>query len=136
MKDKRESRFSLSKVDSEYFKDGQDKIELVRCAIGGGMCSDHRAVINKNILASRKFLLNKDYFRSIEALKVAYYKTSDLQETSCVNCAKLFRCTVTQSLENIHNDLKQMSTSWFLSKRYESSYKLATLVLEEFRRDC
>jgi hypothetical protein len=133
MKDKREGRFSLSKKESDYFKDGQDKIELVRCSLGGHNCSEHRAVINKNILASRKFLLNKDYVSSIEALKEAYNKTSDLQETSCINCANLFRCMVTQSLENIHEDLHKMATGMFFRKRYQSSYELAKIVLAEFK---
>ncbi len=126
--------FSIS--ENEYFDDKQSKIELVSCDLGGHKCSEHRAVINRKMLASRKFLLNKDYLRSIESIKEAYYITADLQENSCANCAKLFRCMLTQSLENIHDDLKQMSRGWFMTKRYQSSYKLATLVLEEFRKDC
>lgn len=133
MKDKRESRFSLSKEDNDYFNDGEDKIELVNCPRGGHNCSEHRTIINKYLLASRKYHANKDYNRSIEALKVAYNKTTDLQEPTCLNCAVLFRCMVTQSLENIHDDLHKMAKGLFFRKRFESSYQMAKIVLEEFK---
>jgi hypothetical protein len=135
MKDKRKPRISLARKYNDYFEDGHDKIELVRCSMGGINCANHRAVINKKILASRKFLLNKDYQRSIEALKEAYYTTSDLQETTCINCARLYRCMVVETLENIHDDLKRMTSGWLFPKRYRSSYELASLVLEEFKKE-
>ncbi len=133
MTDKRESRFSLFRNDSEYFQDGVDTIELVRCPMGGINCSEHRMLINKNISASRRYLLNKEYSRSIEALKEAYDKTSELQLPSCTNCARLFRCMVTESLENIHDDLKKMANGFFFRNRYKSSYELSRVVLEEVR---
>jgi hypothetical protein len=135
MNGKREPRFSMAKKYNDYFEDGHDKIELVKCAMGGINCVDHRAVINKKILASRKLFLNKDYQRSIEALKEAYYKTSDLQQASCINCARLYRCMVTDALETIHDDLKKMANGWLFPKRYQSSYELASVVLEEFKKD-
>jgi len=133
MKDKSESRFSLSKEDSDYFNDGENKIELVACPIGGHNCSEHRTIINKYLLATRKHHVNKDYNRSIEAPKVAYNKTTDLQEPTCLNCALMFRCLVTQSLENIHDDLHKMARGMFSLKRFESSYQFAKIVLEEFK---
>ena len=135
MEDNKDSRFSLFRKDSEYFHDVQDSIELVRCPIGGINCSEHRMVINQNILASRKFILNKDYQRSIEVLKEAYYKTSDLQMASCTNCARLFRCMVTDSLQNIHDDLHKMANGLFFRNRYKASYDLACLVLAEFKKE-
>lgn len=135
MKDKRDPRFSLAGKYNDYFEDGHDKIELVKCSMGGINCADHRSVINKKILASRKFLLNKDYQRSIEALKEAYYTTSDLQAATCINCARLYRCMVTETLENIHDDLKRMANGWLFPKRYQSSYEFASLVLEEFKKE-
>lgn len=133
MEGKRKSRFSLFRNDSEYFQDGQDTIELVKCPMGGINCSEHRMLINRNINASRKFLLNKDYPRSIEVLKEAYDKTSELQLPTCTNCANLFRCMVMQSMENIHDDLHKMVNGFFFRKRYQSSYHLAKLALEELK---
>jgi len=135
MEDKRDSRFSIFRKDNEYFHDGQDSIELVRCPIGGINCTEHRMIINRNILASRKFLLNKDYPRSIEVLKEAYNKTSDLQMASCTNCARLFRCMVTDSLQNIHDDLQKMANGLLFRKRYKSSYDIARIVLAEFKKE-
>jgi len=135
MSTKKERVFTLSEKESEYFEDKSNSIELVRCSMGGVNCVNHRAVINKNILASRKFLLNKDYQRSIEILKEAYYTTSDLQQSTCINCGKLYRCMVMQTLENIHSELKKMTNGWLFPNRYKSSYELASIVLEEFRKD-
>lgn len=134
MKGKRRGLFSLSVEDSEYFNDMQDKFELVSCPSDGINCVEHRLVINKSFLESGKHLNNKDYQRSIEALKSAFYKTTELQETTCLKCAELFRLTITQSLEQIHADLEKMSKSFFYSKRYQSSYELACLVLEELKQ--
>lgn len=135
MKKRMEKGFSLSENDEDYFKEGEDQIELVRCPRGGASCNDHRVVINKYLLASRNFHLNKDYHRSIEALKVAYSKTTDLQEPTCTNCAALFRCIVTQSLENIHDDLHKMANGLFFGNRFRSSYKFASVVLNEFKAE-
>ena len=133
MKDKRESRFSLSKEENDYLNYEENKIELVACPRGGHNCSEHRLIINKYLLASRNYHFNKDYNRSIEALKVAYNKTTDLQEPTCLNCALMFRCLVTQSLESIHDDLQKMAKGLFFRKRFESSYQMAKIVLEEFK---
>lgn len=134
MKDKRRGLFSLSVKDSKYFNDNEDKIELVACSQLGKDCTEHRLIINENFLASHKFRLNKDYSSSIEALKSAFYKATELQESSCSKCAELFCSTITESLEDIHQDLQKMSSGLILKKRYEPSFKLASLALEEFRK--
>lgn len=125
----------MEKKYNDYFEDGHDKIELVNCSMGGINCADLRVVINKKIIASRNFLLNKDYKRSIEALKEAYYSTSDLQAATCINCARLYRSMIIETLENIHDDLKRMTTGWLFPKRYQTSYELASLVLEELKKE-
>jgi hypothetical protein len=40
---------------------------------------------------------------------------------------------VTESLENIHDDLKKMANGFFFRNRYKSSYELSRVVLEEVR---
>jgi len=133
MKDKRESRFSLSEEENDYLNYEENKLELVACPIGGHNCTEHRLIINKHLLASRNYHVNKDYNRSIEALKIAYNKTTDLQEPTCLNCALMFRCLVTQSLESIHDDLQKMASGLLFRKRFKSSYQLAKVVLAEFK---
>ena len=135
MKDRRRGLFLLSMKEKEYFNEEQNKIELVSCLHGGFDCQEHLAIINKKFTASNRFMRNKDYAKSIEALKNAYYITSELSESSCSRCAEFFRSTITKSLENMQEDLHKMSTGLFRPKRYQLSYKLASSVLEEFKKD-
>lgn len=135
MEKKVENGYFLSENDKDYFGEEENKIELVGCPRGGTNCREHRMIINRYLHASRKFHINKDYRRSIEALKVAYNKTTDLQDPTCLNCAKLFRCMVTQSMENIHDDLHKMANGLFFRNRFRSSYEFARIVLDEFKTE-
>jgi hypothetical protein len=112
-----------------------DKFEMVRCMREGKYCQEHRLAINKGFNESDNFLVNKEYSMSILTLKEAYYKTTELQETSCAQCAELFRCTITRSLESIYNDLRRMTEGFFGTKRYQSSYELVCSVLEEIKKE-
>lgn len=134
MKDKRTKLFSLSDTDGDYINDKQDKIEVVDCPRDGRNCMEHRSVINQSYLESNHHLDSKDYHRAIEALKGAFYKTTELKEPTCQNCVKLFQQTITQSLEEIQANLHKMTTGIFKAKRFQSSYELATSVLEEIKR--
>lgn len=135
MGEKRRRLFSLSRDDGEYFNNEENKIELVGCPRGGKSCLEHRSEINKRFQDSSRYHRGKDYQRSIEALQSAFTKTSELQESTCLNCAEFFRSTITQSLENIHDDLHNMSTGLFGTTRYQSSYVMARDVLTEFKKD-
>ncbi|MBA4411467.1 MAG: hypothetical protein Q8S54_04090 [Bacteroidota bacterium] len=112
-----------------------DKIELLKCPKEGIGCEDHRLVINRDYCASQNYMHDKDYSRSILALKNAFHKTTELNETSCLNCARLFRSTITESLEYIHEDLLNMSTGILGTKRFQSSFELAVNVLMEMKRE-
>jgi hypothetical protein len=133
MKVKISELFSISKRDSRYFNDKEEFIELVSCPIEGTICQNHRAQINKSMIESRRYLLDKDYPQSIKELKIAFNNTADLDQSSCLQCAKLFRSTITKSMEVIHKDLHQMSTGIFGVKRYKPSFELASNVLKEFK---
>lgn len=136
MKRKMSELFSISKRDSKYFNDKEDFIELVSCPIEGTNCKDHRKLINKSMLESRRHLLDKDYSQSIQELKNAFNNTAELDQSACFQCAKLFRSTITQSVEVIHEDLQKMSSGIFGSKHYQSSYLMAASVLSEFKKEC
>jgi hypothetical protein len=111
-----------------------EKFVLVSCPIEGNDCKEHRMVINRDFYASQDYFQNKDYSRSILALKNAFHKTSELQKTSCFKCAEMFRNTITQSLEYIHDDLNYMSSGLFGNNRFHSSLKLAGNVLKEIKK--
>jgi len=134
MKDKRRGLFSLFNLNSEQLNDGQGKIELVSCPHLGEGCKKHISEINESFLASNKYFRNSEYSRAIEELKSAFYTTNEINTNSCISCAELFRSTIQESLENIHEDLQKMTSGIFRRKQYQSSYELATEVLDEFRK--
>ena len=110
-----------------------NKIELVSCLRNGSECREHRHFINLHFNDSLTYLQNKEYSRSILALKNAYLKTTELQTSPCVKCADIFRGAIIQSLEGIHKDLHKMTSGFFGTRRFQSSYELASVVLKEFK---
>jgi len=133
MKGKIKKLFSISEKEGKYFDDKHECIELVSCHVDGTNCAAQRALINKKMLTSRRLWLNKNYEHSIAELKSAFYNTDELDRATCLQCAKLFRTTITQSMENIHEDLHKMTTGFFSIQHYKSHYELATSVLKEFK---
>ncbi|HKI89645.1 MAG TPA: hypothetical protein VKA38_11505 [Draconibacterium sp.] len=108
---------------------GKSKFELINCPRNGKNCKTHLLEINRNYSDSDYFYQNKEYQESIEALNAAFSKTFELNEDICSNCAKLFRCTIVQSLQNIHLELHKLSTGFFKKNDYKSSYILADSTL-------
>ena len=128
------AQFSLTEKEGIHVDDRQAKIEMVNCPLDKVLCVEHLSVINKYYGESNEYHLKKDYQRSIEALKLAFNSTYKINNSSCLKCAELFRSTIISSLENIHLDLERMSTGMFKSKRFQSSFILAALVLDEFKK--
>lgn len=126
---------SLLNGDSEPHSSEKNKIELLGCPSGGNNCKNQLAVINKNYAESAKHQNEKNYQKAIELLKSAYYKTNDLQKSSCVKCAALFRTTITKSLEDMHSELERMSTGIFRNKRYYGVYVEAGKALKELNQN-
>lgn len=130
----RRGLFLFSVEETEYFEDNLDKFELVACPINGKPCTNHLSVINASFKESFASLRNKDYPRSIQALKGAYYVTRNIQDNSCQKCTELFQSTIAQTLENIRIDLQKMTTGFFSAKRFHADYKLACIVSDEIKR--
>jgi hypothetical protein len=122
--------FSSSKKDEGT----QNKFELLTCNVQGGSCKEHLVVINECYLEANKYHLEKDYLNTIESLKNAFFRTNELNENSCVKCANLFRSTITESIENIHGELQNLTTGMFRKKRYQSSFLASRDVLNEIKR--
>lgn len=135
MKNKWRSLFSLSALESIYFKDNQDKFELASCPDLGTDCTKTLSAINASFLASERYWRDKEYSRAIEELKSAYYATNEITEASCTGCAELFRSTILESLGHIHEDLEKMNKGIYRRKRFQNSYELATETLDEFRKE-
>ena len=124
--------FSLTVEESKYFSDSQPKIEVVNFPQDQEACVKQLSVINQYFLESRRSHLDMDYQRAIESLKQAFHASFEINET-CVQYAEKVRSTIILSLENIHSDLRQMTSGWFKAQRFQSSYELATVVLDECR---
>ncbi len=134
MKGKLRRLFTFSVIASEYCNDGLDKIEVEGCTLPGKNCKKNLLVINRSFHESQRFFLNKDYPRSIEELKLAFYHTNEIEESYCCQCTHVFRSTLTQSLEYIHEDLQKMTTGFLKTNRYIESYQMACNVLDDFRK--
>lgn len=123
---------SLSEAVIGQLQETQDKIELVSCPRKNMICQEHLSVVNKCYVESDQHFKDKDYLRSIDVLKEAFYKTTELKESPCSKCAKVFRSTITESVVSIHNDLERMSSGIFGRKSYKPSCAKAAEVIEEF----
>ena len=135
MEGKRTGLFQTSTKDSKYFNDEKLFIELESCPLEGKHCIEHRAFINRNMRVSLSHLLNKEYAQSIEELKSAYYKTTELNEPACLQCAQFFRSTIMRSMEHIQVDLHKMSTGLFKVKRFKPNLEEVNNVLKELKKE-
>lgn len=122
------------KAEVENKDYNENKIELLSCIRNGDRCKNHLTLINEEYSTLQTYLQEKEYQKSIEALDKAFNKTFELREDSCSGCAKMFRSTIIQSLENIHLELKEMSKGIFKTNRYQSSYILADNVLRGLKQ--
>jgi hypothetical protein len=134
MKATTRSSFSLFPTERESLSDSHDKIEVVSCPRKEMICQGHLAIINRCYVLSEQSFKDKNFDQSIDTLKDAYYKTMEIVDTPCIGCAKLFRSTITESLENMHTELEKMTSGIFGKKSYQPSKKKAIDVLNEFEK--
>ncbi|MBL7967920.1 MAG: hypothetical protein JNK09_13040 [Prolixibacteraceae bacterium] len=123
----------MSGKESEYFNDKVGSIELVRCPISQEFCGVHLKKINKFVQLSRGNWISKDYPQAIQELKEAFEQTMKINPSECARCTVIFRLTIIRSMENLHEDLRQMTSGFFRVKRHLSSLKLAEQVLQEMK---
>ena len=129
---KREKNRELSKTSST--NGSTSKIELVNCPRGSLNCKEQLEDLNQIFLESNDYQHNKEYQLSIDTLKKAYVKTYDLKESTCEKCAGMFRETILESLECMHDELKIMSKSFLRGKRYQGSLILSQNTLRDLRK--
>ena len=125
---------SLTKNENDLANNFGNKFEIERCAINGENCKNQLSEINKSYLISNQSNQNKDYSNAIDALKKGFYKSCELNDPVCMNCSKMFRSTITQSIENIHNELENITSGLFGAKRYVNSYLMACNTLNELKQ--
>ncbi len=125
--------FTFSLSQTEEIIDNQNIIEFVNCPLKEMMCKVHLNEINSIYLESEQFCKNKDYTRSIDSLKIAFNKATELMENPCSKCAQHFRLSIIETLANIHDDLEEMSKGFFGDKNYVSVYLKSVEVLAGFK---
>ncbi len=126
--------FSISEEEGNYFNDNSGFIELVSCPKGGMSCTKHLDFVNARMKTSRTHWIDKEIPQAIEELKLAFYKTTEIDPSVCLPCTELFRATIIKSLEAIQKDLRPMTIGFIRRKHYSSDFELATQVLDELRK--
>ena len=126
--------FSFAATEKDYFKDNQNKIEIVSCARNEIKCKKQLLLINKSYLESEKYRRNKDYPRSIETLKNAFYNTKELKDNPFQKCSLFFQQTISNSLYEIKGELKKLTSGIFAKKYYQPSLVLASQVIEDLEK--
>ena len=125
--------FSFNVTSPEQKTDNGHIIELVSCPLHEIICNVHLTAINDNIKESEKYRKEKDFNKSIETLKSAFQKSTELLNHPCTSCAHQLRSKIFESLENINDELEKKSKGLFSRKKYKSSYLKAKRVLQEFK---
>ena len=120
----------LTQINTKHSKNIQEKIELVNCPLKEMLCEVHLTTIYTSFLKSEQYRIEKNFDQSIETLKSAFYKTSELMDHPCTRCAYHYRLNIIESLENIRNELGKMSKGIFGKKRYQSIYLKADEVVK------
>ena len=134
MKTKLTELFSFSALNSANLIPNPNKIELQSCLLKKIKCKEHLLMINNFYLESNKYHANKEFQRSVEKLKSAFNKTTELKDATCLKCSELFRSTITHSLNEIKGELEHMTTGFFGNKHYEASYVFVDKVLQELEK--
>ncbi len=134
MATKRDWEFSSSKKNRDQGTNENDPIHLESCPRGGNRCIDQRSKINKSIKNSHELFQDRQYNHSIDELKAAFYKTLDLQDSPCNQCASLFRHRILESMEQVNQELRRMTRGLFGSRRYKTIYQHSVSAMEELRQ--
>jgi hypothetical protein len=110
-----------------------DKIEILDCPHECWNCKLILVDINRLFYDSEQYQIDKEYQFSVLSLKKAFEKTYELVLPVEQQCANLFRLTIIESLENIHQELKRMTNGFFRKGRYKSSCILTEETLRELK---
>lgn len=128
------SKLARSSENEEvHFSDYQPKIEIVRCPEQKSECVAQLPQINRWFNESQQLRLNKDYRQCIKALEQAFECTFGMQEKGCETCAGMFRQLILTTLEELLNELRQLTSGWLGARDYRAALDEATHVLQACR---
>lgn len=109
-----------------------DIIQLVSCPVNGNVCSQNLAEINSLLSTAQQSRFSKEYGLTIVKMKEALAIADGIESERCMNCAKLFRNTILNSMDSVKDELGQMSKGIFHSS-YRNSYQELKVMLDELR---
>lgn len=125
--------FTFSLSQTEEFVDNQDVVEVLNCPLKEMMCKVHLADIYKSYVQSELYRKEKDYLKSIDCLKIAFEKATELMDNPCTKCAQHFRLSIIKTMDNIHEELEETTKGIFGDKNYQPVYSKSVEVLNEFK---
>ncbi|WP_163707791.1 hypothetical protein [Mangrovibacterium lignilyticum] len=111
----------------------EDIIQLVSCPANGNVCSQNLVEINRLLSTAQQSRFSKEYGRSIYKMQKALAIADGIQTERCANCAVLFRNTILSSMDNVKEELEEMSKGLF-STRYRESFKQVSTLVQELKQ--
>lgn len=127
--------FTIFEKSDVKLNGNSESIQLESCPQGGFLCVEQLSLINKKMSTSRQYWTNKEFVQAIEELKIAYRKTFEINQSTCIQCADLFRATIRKSMEAIQKDLQDMTSGLFKAKRYQPSLEMVSAALKEITEE-
>lgn len=121
----------ISRINTQHFKQIKEKIELADCPLKVMMCEVHLTSIYLSLLETEKYRTLKKYEKSIETLKNAFDKTTELQNNPCTKCANHYRSNIIEKMETIIDEIRNNSNGIFRKKIQHPTYIKALEILRE-----
>ena len=135
MKDKKDlikRIFSFAEVETGN-KSKISRNDLLNCPIAEMMCEFHLSVVDTNILESEKLKEEKNYIKSIEKLKSAFAKSTELNNHPCSRCTQSYQMIIIDMLENTQKELSDLTSGIFGNKKHKKTLLYAEDVLRELK---
>lgn len=121
----------ISQINTHHAKKVQEKIEFADCPLKTMMCEVHLTSIFISLLETEKYRIEKKYDKSVETLKNAFDKTTELLNNPCTTCANHYRSNIIETMENIINELNKTSYGIFRKKIQHLTHIRALEILKE-----
>ena len=106
-----------------YASSKEDKFKIVKCTVEGIYCKELLPEINKLYAQAELARINREYQKSTDLLEMAYAKTLELKESACSVCVDFFQSSITATMEDMQEEVYQMSVGFFRRKRYQLVYE-------------
>lgn len=123
--------FRNHKNDLVVTKD--DKFKFISCSVDGIYCRDILPEINKLYAQAELARINREYQKSTDLLQIAYLKTLLLKESTCATCVDFFQTSIASTLEEMQEEVYDMSVGFLRKKRYEIVYERMRCFMQKMK---